>query len=795
MFRSDIRRFRTRSKANGYEPIRVRDHDKRPVVRDWTKGEPDVSLVFSRTGSNTGILAAGLRAIDIDIENLNLVQGVIREIGDRLPRGPLIRRRSNSSRLLVLYRAAVGKPGKLKVTGPAGAVEVLGDGQQFVAHGVHPSGAEYEWHRGKSPASVPVSALGTVTEEALLEFLAACESLLEGSGSMDPTKTLAATQKGNITPLHHSMGATTPITCGGNRPTDHVQDQRKAIGIDVTQEGKAAAQDVVKAVPPSVTSMGNLPKRLNPNGEAKRAADELSAGIEGRHWFSKLQPHVQEKLVRTCLSAIDNTKDDPRDRWLRILFAVADAERQGCPNARALALEWSKSGPGWTSEVDFDTAFGSAKAGGVSVGTLLHAAEMAGLDLSSFRIAADEPPLAEDPAAQDSSTRRSGVALLSELVDIPPKRKFLHGTDVVRGAVTILVAPGGRGKTSFLAAMALACASDRPLLGQKIFGGPHRVLFINGEDSIHELNRRFTAAIMHYGLKRAALANLAVIGAEAGALNLVQGDKGQYRLNPSGWQELLHHLDEYHPDIVFMDPYSKLYGGVSTNDNAAATLVMGEFTRVAAERDLAFVAAHHASKNTDVKNAEAAMGGAMTMNLARVGLSIEPISQSRAPELGISPMDAASYFELHHTKQNMAAASSNGRLCRLVSVILPNAEPPVYPEGDKVAVVEPFQPSAAGSAYPPAMIQAVLAAIVAASPPLSPRSSHAATDPIPVIEGAMGPYMGGRATAAAAKALLKYLLKRRTVVIGKFRVPRAGRGAYPRDALFVPNPSGPKGTP
>ena len=56
-----------------------------------------------------------------------------------------MRTRANSPRCLIIYRAAEGKPPKRKLTGKLGKIEVLGAGQQFVAFGIHLSGATLEW--------------------------------------------------------------------------------------------------------------------------------------------------------------------------------------------------------------------------------------------------------------------------------------------------------------------------------------------------------------------------------------------------------------------------------------------------------------------------------------------------------------------------------------------------------------------------------------------------------------------------------------------------------------------------
>ena len=101
---------------------------------------------------------------------------------------------------------------------------------------------------------------------------------------------------------------------------------------------------------------------------------------------------------------------------------------------------------------------------------------------------------------------------ISSLPLVPPKRQWLHGTDLIRGAVTVLVAPGGRAKSTWLLACALACASGRSLLGPHIFGGPLCVLCLSTEDGMHEMALRLRAAMKNYGLTDADVPRFHVIG-------------------------------------------------------------------------------------------------------------------------------------------------------------------------------------------------------------------------------------------------------------------------------------------
>ncbi|TGN61780.1 hypothetical protein E4L95_09185 [Paracoccus liaowanqingii] len=82
---------------------------------------------------------------------------------------------------------------------------------------------------------------------------------------------------------------------------------------------------------------------------------------------------------------------------------------------------------------------------------------------------------------------------------IPP-RQWLYGRHLIRGFVSLTVAPGGLGKSSLLVAEILAMAAGRPLLGDNP-AHPLRVWLWNGEDPSEELQRRIQATCLHFGIE------------------------------------------------------------------------------------------------------------------------------------------------------------------------------------------------------------------------------------------------------------------------------------------------------
>jgi hypothetical protein len=166
----------------GFRPVPVLTKDKAPLGRDWlnrARQDPPDCLRFSPVphALNTGILCDGLRAIDIDVDDPAVAARCRALIIHHLGEAPL-RSRQNSPRCLLLYRAPEGAPSKLVLAGKAGKIEVLGKGQQFVAFGLHTSGAELEWFPD-APGSELRDALPAASEDDNFKLLGELAFIVE----------------------------------------------------------------------------------------------------------------------------------------------------------------------------------------------------------------------------------------------------------------------------------------------------------------------------------------------------------------------------------------------------------------------------------------------------------------------------------------------------------------------------------------------------------------------------------------------------------------------------------------
>jgi hypothetical protein len=509
------------------------------------------------------------------------------------------------------------------------------------------------------------------------------------------------------------------------------------------------------------------------------ANDRLSDGLEA---------DVDE--IRSAARAIAPSAISSEHDWVRIARAFA-REAATFPSSEghlwSILDEISRRAPGYDAAENrkrwsryIDEAFNSDKP--TTIASLFHLARSHGW---SGYIGAPPP---SSPATSIAPVPSRAVSI-SSLPTLPDKREWLHGTDLIRGAVSLIFAPGARGKTAWLTAMALACASGRPLLGAHVFGGPLKVLYLSAEDSRNEINLRMQAAMQHHGLTAVDVPGLQIIGAENWGLPLLKSIHGAPVLDERGCAVLAAELDHIQPDVLIIDPLINVMGGVDANNNSAAAVLMGYLARDTATRRHALMIAHHASKGRDPLSAESAMGAASITNLSRIVLSIEPLAEKDAGQIGLPPWEAKSVFRMVGTKQNLSPASKDDRWHRICSVQLSNQKPPIYPHGDNVAVVEQFVPGSSGPAFPADLILAALHAINAADPPLSPSANAAARHAAPAIANAIAPLRGGKSSEVEAKAILDHLIGAGLAEVQLVKIPRPGKGTDSRKGLVL-SPAG-----
>lgn len=135
---------------NGYRPIRIEQGQKRPAYKGWQHTVTTVADIGSwPKNGNIGILTTHTPAVDLDILDAELAVGMEVFVAGLLGDAPV--RIGRAPKRLMVYRTAtpfrkVTSAAFVDDEGRTHRVEILGDGQQYVAFGVHPdTGKPYQW--------------------------------------------------------------------------------------------------------------------------------------------------------------------------------------------------------------------------------------------------------------------------------------------------------------------------------------------------------------------------------------------------------------------------------------------------------------------------------------------------------------------------------------------------------------------------------------------------------------------------------------------------------------------------
>ncbi len=136
----------SKMKALGKTPSHYNKSRNVAGIADWTNKistTEEVSTWEKEPDYGICIQTRNVRAIDIDVGDVELcgrITAFISAQGQTFPK----RFRGNSAKCLLAFRVG-GEIAKRVIKCAEGIIEFLGNGQQFISHGTHTSGARYEW--------------------------------------------------------------------------------------------------------------------------------------------------------------------------------------------------------------------------------------------------------------------------------------------------------------------------------------------------------------------------------------------------------------------------------------------------------------------------------------------------------------------------------------------------------------------------------------------------------------------------------------------------------------------------
>lgn len=170
--------------AHGYPIVPIKQGEKRPPWNGWESLEATPALIRKwvnngQAESGIGILAATVPGADIDVLDVGVSAHMQRWILQHI--GPAPVRFGQWPKRLLMFRTdapfrKVQSRFYLDGNGRRAKVEILGDGQQFVSHAVHPDTRRpYKWVDDAGPHTMDRDELSELTEDDARRIVAEFE--------------------------------------------------------------------------------------------------------------------------------------------------------------------------------------------------------------------------------------------------------------------------------------------------------------------------------------------------------------------------------------------------------------------------------------------------------------------------------------------------------------------------------------------------------------------------------------------------------------------------------------------
>jgi hypothetical protein len=272
-----------------------------------------------------------------------------------------------------------------------------------------------------------------------------------------------------------------------------------------------------------------------------------------------------------------------------------------------------------------------------------------------------------------------------------PLRPWVYGRQLLRGSLSLVVAPGATGKTALLAGIALALTTGRALLDKQVWDGPKRVWLWNLEDSSEELSRLIEAARLHWNISADDIGGrLFVDSALSGAdLKMAVEDREGFKIIRPVIEALVAELREREIDVLIVDPFVSSHS-VSENDNGAIDAIAKEWARVGVRANCSVVLVHHTRKlGGGEATAEGARGAIALVGAARSVVALNKMTPEEAKQFGIDGEERRRFVRGYDDKNNRTPPASASDWFQLLSVDLGNGgdDRP----GDNLPVAVPWQ--------------------------------------------------------------------------------------------------------
>lgn len=293
------------------------------------------------------------------------------------------------------------------------------------------------------------------------------------------------------------------------------------------------------------------------------------------------------------------------------------------------------------------------------------------------------------------------IEIYSEF-DIPPREWVFDGI-AMRKQVTIVVAPGGQGKSTFTLTMGASKSTNNNILGINPLGQGNVWLW-NNEDNREELKRRLVAIMKYNKIPMSELWNHDILGAPTTArLFMDSGEQRAFRvakrnangiLVPSDAQGMIDSIRQNNIDMVIIDPFAETHPA-KENDNEEILEVARMYRSIAQLANCAVVLVHHtrklesASSEGHSGNLDSMRGASSLGGVARVVVTFNTMNKKQAKLFNVEEARRGRYAVLEGAKANFSAAADSFKVYERFAEVINMCER--NPDGEKVGILRPVQ--------------------------------------------------------------------------------------------------------
>lgn len=268
-------------------------------------------------------------------------------------------------------------------------------------------------------------------------------------------------------------------------------------------------------------------------------------------------------------------------------------------------------------------------------------------------------------------------------------RRWLYGNKLIRGFCTVCLSPGGTGKSSWTAAIAVDMAKG----AQSLHDAPHgrlRTWIYNLEDPRDETLRKLAALDRVRALGDEDLDRIRVnSGRDRNLIVAHEIERGVYMAAPDV-DAVIDEMRREKIDVLIVDPAVRSHR-LPENDNKAIDVMMDQFARIAHEADAAVLLVHHSRKGFVAGEMDSARGASSMMSAARVAVTLQTMQPEEAVDMNVPEVERRFYVRIDNAKANLSPPSFEAEWLKLESQNLDNGSDE-YPDGDSVQVVTKWEP-------------------------------------------------------------------------------------------------------